>query len=208
MSDQKKKFVPVNNTAEQLKDVAQTVASAPKNVAKDIMETAMEQIGLKPTRKPLMGEISLLSGIHKTNQQIEKKEASIDAKMRQLEYVHNQEKQVFNARQQQIEKQVASLMDQLSKEVTKLEQQTAELTSEVRSTAVAMTPSKPGIYHLNFFDWVIGSLRDLRKKVNESRLWLNVWAKKKKQKGYWAMYKKHGSNFSDSGERAISTSGG
>lgn len=191
--DQKKKFVPADNPAEQMRDVVQTVADVPRQ----LVDTAMEQIGLKPQRKPLMGEISF-----------EKKETLVDVKIRQLEYVRNQEKQVFNARQKQIETQVAALMDQLAKEVTKLEQQTAQLTSEVRSTAVAMAPAKPGIYHLNFFDWVIHSLRDLRKKVNESRLWLNVWAQKKKQKGYWAMSKKHGSKFTDSGERAISTAGG
>jgi hypothetical protein len=73
---------------------------------------------------------------------------------------------------------------------------------------VETVPARPGTYHLNFLDWVINSLRDLRKRVNHSRLWLESWTTKKKAKGYWAMFQKHGLNFAASGERAIAQAGG
>ena len=204
MADQKKKqFNAFDNPVESMQDVVREVSDVPKA----ILDTAMEQIGLKPQRKPLMGEISLLTGINKTNQQIENKGVSIDAKMRQLQSVQQKEREVYSAKQKAVEAQVAKLMQELAVEVRKLEQQTAELTSEVRHAVVDVAPTKPGIYHLNFFDWVINTLRDLRKKVNDSRLWLNVWSQKKKQKGYWAMYKKHGNKFAMSDERAVSAGG-
>lgn len=205
MSDQKKKFVPADNPVEQMRDAAADVI---REVPKAIVDEALEQIGLKPRKKPLVGEISLLSGIHKTNQQIETKGTSIDARIRQLQAVQQKEREVYSVKQKAVEAQVAKLMQELALEVRKLEQQTAELTSEIRQATVEVAPVKPGIYHLNFFDWVIGTLRDLRKKVNESRLWLNVWTQKKRQKSYWAMYKKHGMKFAASDERGIATAGG
>ncbi|MEK7566007.1 MAG: DUF5660 family protein, partial [Patescibacteria group bacterium] len=68
--------------------------------------------------------------------------------------------------------------------------------------------SRPGVYYTNFFEWVLLTLRDMRKKVNESRQWLSTWTTKKKQKGYWTMFKKHGTSFAMSDERAIASANG
>lgn len=196
MADQKKKQLNTfDNPVETMKDAVREVSEVPKA----ILDTAMEQIGLKPQRQPLAGEINLATGEIKTN--------NIEAKMRQFQAVQQKEREVYSAKQKAVEAQVAKLMQELAVEVRKLEQQTAELTNEVRHAVVDVVPTKPGIYHLNFFDWVIGTLKDLRKKVNDSRLWLNVWSLKKKQKGYWAMYKKHGNKFAMSDERAVSAGG-
>ena len=65
-----------------------------------------------------------------------------------------------------------------------------------------------GIYHLNFFDQVLAMLKEIRKSVAHSREWLKISSKKKQQKGYWAMFKKHGTNFAMSDERAVASSNG
>ena len=155
-----------------------------------------------------MGEISVSSGIHKTNSEIAGKDAGIDAKMRQLQYVQKQEHEIFNSKQKAIQEQVGKLMQELHMEVVKLQQQTAELTSATRASTVEVVPPQAGIYHLNFIDWVMSTLRDLRKTVNESRMWLNMWSQKKKQKGYWNMTKKHGQKFQFSDERSVATAAG
>ncbi len=205
MADTKqKKFVAANNPAEILKDTAQEIVSVPKA----ILDEALGQIGLKPQKKPLMGEISVSSGIHKTNSEIAGKDAGIDAKMRQLQYVQKQEHEIFNSKQKAIQEQVGKLMQELHMEVVKLQQQTAELTSATRASTVEVVPPQAGIYHLNFIDWVMSTLRDLRKTVNESRMWLNMWSQKKKQKGYWNMTKKHGQKFQFSDERSVATAAG
>lgn len=205
-ADQKKKknYAPFENPVEQMKDVAHDLVEP----VQGIFDEALQQIGLKARKEPLAGEINLSSGIHQTNEKINQKDASIDAKIRQLQYVHSQEKQVFNLSEKTTKDQIQKLMQELAIEVTKLQQQTSELTSEVKSITVASIPVKPGAYHLNYFEWVIGTLRDLRKRVNESRQWLAMWSKKKQQKGYWAMFKKHGTSFAMSDERSIAQAGG
>lgn len=189
MPDSKKKKQFVDNPIEQgLKEVVDIVAEP----VQGIFDEALKQIGLKEQKQPLSGEIDL----------------SIDAKIRQLQSVHSQEKQVYNLQERTTKDQIQKLMQELAVEVAKLQQQTSELTNEVKSVTVATVPIKPGAYHLNYFEWIIGTLRDLRKRVNESRLWLKVWSQKKQQKGYWAMFKKHGTSFAMSEERAIASANG
>lgn len=188
-----KKFVPADNPVEQLVNVAQTVAEVPKA----IFDEALTQIGLKPQKIPMSGEINLASGENKVNH--------LEAKVHQLQSVQKQEKEVFNAKQRAVQEQVGKLMQELHVEVARLQQQTAQITQETRSMTVEMIPPKAGVYHLNFMDWVMRTLRDLKKTVNESRMWLHLFNQKKKQKGYWAMAKKHGEKFMFSDERGIAT---
>lgn len=206
--DQKKKkqFIAAENPIEQLKDIGMGVVQEAKSLPSGILDTALEQIGLKPQRQPLSGEINLASGVHKTTEKIDQKGASLDAKLSQLKSVQSQEKEVYSAKQKALEQQIGKIMHELQLEVKKLEEQTSELTGEVRAVTVATIPTKPGAYHLNYFEFVISMLRDLRKRVNESRMWLKVWANKKQQKGYWAMFKKHGTGFAMSDERSAATS--
>lgn len=209
MADSKKKpnFIS-DNPVEQLTELGKAVASDVAEVPKGILDTAFEQMGLKQRKQPLSGEINLATGIHKTNQEINKKEARLDRKLQQLQSVHRQEKEVFNLKQKAVQEQIQRLMQELAVEVKRLETQTAELTADVKKVTVETIPANAGMYHINFFDWVITTLRDLRKRVNESRLWLQMWAKKKEQKGYWAMFKKHGTSFAMSDERAIASANG
>lgn len=192
----KKKPVFADNPIEQFKETVAIVTEP----ARDIMDEALKQIGLKEPKQPLSGEINLDTGEHKINQ--------LEVQVRQLRAVQTQEKEVYNLKEKGVKNQIQKLMQEVSIEVTKLQKQTAELSGEIKSITVETIPAKPGAYHLNYFDWVIGMLRDLRKRVNESRHWLALWSQKKKQKGYWAMFKKHGTSFAMSEERAIASANG
>lgn len=197
MADKKQKtFTPSNNPAEILKDTAQEMVAVPKQ----IFDEALTQIGLKPRKQPMSGEIDLKTGRHA--------EAKLDAQIRQLQSMNHREQELFNLEKKKTQEDIRKIMEQLSVEVKKLEVQTAELTLDIRKVTVETMPAAPGAYHLNFFTWVLGTLRDLRKRINESRLWLDLWAKKKKQKGYWAMTKKHGNTFQYSDERSVATAAG
>ncbi len=203
-----KKFVPADNPVEQITDLSRGVASEVASLPTGILDTALEQIGLKPQKQPLSGEIELASGVHKTNQNIERKDAQLEAKLRQLQANQRNEKEVFNTKQKAVNEKVARLVQELAIEVKRLEQQTAELTSAIKKVTVETRPIKGGIYHLNFLHMVISMLKDLRKRVSESRQWLSLWSKKKQQKGYWQMFKKHGTSFAMSEERAIASANG
>lgn len=213
-SKKKKPFTPVDNPVEQLeqvKDLGAGMVREVSSIPNQILDTAFEQIGLKPQRKPLSGEIELSTGAHKVNDQInkiEQKDSAVDGKLRQLQSVQRNEKEVFNSKQRVLESQISKLMQELQVEVVKLQQQTSQLSTDVKKVTVETRPSNAGLYHLNFFDQILLMLREIRKSVSESRMWLNMWTKKKKQKGYWSMFKKHGQNFAMSDERAIASANG
>lgn len=203
----KKQIAAADNPIEQLKDLATSAVEDVLDVPGQILDQALVDIGLKPQPKPLSGEINIASHTHTVTSEITD-QAEGSRKIGQLRAVHRQEKEVFSFQKKATEQQVKQLMDQLAQEVRQLEKQTSELSGEVRAVVVETVPAGAGVYHVNFFEWIIRSLRDLRKRVNESRLWLNLWTQKKQQKGYWAMFKKHGTSFAMSEERAIAQAGG
>lgn len=67
---------------------------------------------------------------------------------------------------------------------------------------------KPGKYHLNFFEWLLSAVRSARERVEDSSAWLSAMQSKKSKKGYWNMFKKHGTTFGLSGERVVATQTG
>lgn len=204
----KKAFIPADNPIEQLKDLGVGAASDIASVPTDIFNNALEQIGLKPRRKPMSGEINLATGVQKTNQEATPSEVPMDRKVAQLHSIQNQEKEIFNAQKKATEAQINKVMQELAAEVKQLQAQTSELAQEVKNVTVESMPSSVGKYHLNFFEWVITMLKDLRQRVSESRQWLAMSTTKKQQKGYWAMFKKHGTSFAMSEERAIASANG
>ncbi len=194
--DPKKKNYSANNPAEVLKEFSGEVLNVPKG----IFEEAQVQFGFK---KPLSGEFKL----NTAPKPLEQPKAP-EGGSRFFQQVKSNELNINKERQKAIEAQVARLMQELQVEVVKLQRQTAELTGDVKKITVESKPAKSGIYHLNFFDMMITMLKELRQKVGESRMWLNKSQQKKKQKGYWAMFKKHGMNFAASDERAVASSNG
>lgn len=76
-------------------------------------------------------------------------------------------------------------------------------------TAVMEIPVEPGVYHLNFFEQLKIMLKMIRERVDDSRSWLAAWkGNAKKKRGYWGMYKKHGTTFGLSNERSLATQAG
>ena len=74
--------------------------------------------------------------------------------------------------------------------------------------AVQEVPVQPGIYHLNFFDRLLGVLKLIREQIDDSRTWLSMWSQRKQKRSYWRMYKKHGTTFGLSHERTMATQAG
>ncbi len=81
------------------------------------------------------------------------------------------------------------------------------LNKEIQN-AVNEVPVMPGIYHVNFFDRLKSMLQVLREQIDDSRSWLAMSGSKKQKKGYWGMYKKHGTTFGLSNERSLATQAG
>jgi len=96
----------------------------------------------------------------------------------------------------------------IKREIVILEKRQKTVIAEASRISMQALPEKVGIYHIRFFEWVLALLRDLHKKVSESATWLSHLNSKRRKKGYWGMFKKHGTSFGLSGERTVATQSG
>lgn len=111
------------------------------------------------------------------------------------------EKRILGENQQELSVKVEEILIELKK-LTKTSQ---ELAVEFKEVSVEQAPNKPGKYHLAFFEWLLTLVKVARLKVEDSASWLTLFKSKKKQKGYWNMFKKHGTTFGLSNERVVAT---
>jgi hypothetical protein len=110
-----------------------------------------------------------------------------------------------------IQKDIAETKQKLEavrQELQALSKSIRGLSSDIQAAIMEM-PVEPGVYHINFFDQLKIMLTHLREQVDDSRTWLSAWsANAKKKRGYWGMYKKHGTTFGLSSERTLATQAG
>ena len=99
-------------------------------------------------------------------------------------------------------------MQEILIEIKKLTQGSAELQKQVEVISVEQTAENPGIYHVNFLEKMLSYLRDIRLSVEDSLSWFNALRSKKASRQYGKMAKKHGTSFTLSNERVVSTQTG
>ncbi|MCL5438789.1 MAG: DUF5660 domain-containing protein [Patescibacteria group bacterium] len=110
--------------------------------------------------------------------------------------------------QNEVSREITVKIQEIRVEIQKLTQTSKELQVQFKDVVVAQLPKKAGKYHLFFFEWVLSAIKIARQKVEESQSWLNTFQNKKSKRNYWAMEKKHGTSFSLSNERVVSTQTG
>jgi hypothetical protein len=96
-------------------------------------------------------------------------------------------------------------IEEIKIELSKLVASSQILKLEFAEVSVEQSNQSVGQYHLTFFEWMIAVIRSARQKVEDSGAWLNTVKGKGDKKGYWGMFKKHGTTFGLSGERAVAT---
>ncbi len=205
----KKKTYNQANPLEVGREFAQETAKQALKLPTDLFSEAMRQAGLSP-RPKLQGEIDIKTQTHTvseyktpTSDITVEETKKMELAQKQFQAVKSQEVVILNKSTRETEREIEKLMNELATEVARLQKQTAELTGDVQNITVetVLNKGKRGTYYVNFFEWLIRSVRDIRKKVSESRVWLQATYAKKQKKGFWAMAKKHGNNFSSSSER-------
>ncbi len=107
----------------------------------------------------------------------------------------------------EIEAQTRQQIEAIRQELKALSKSIKGLNQEVQA-AVSQEPVDPGIYHMNFYEQLRSFIAVLRQQIEDSRSWLATFNSRKQKKGYWGMYKKHGTNFGLSSERSLATSAG
>lgn len=113
---------------------------------------------------------------------------------------------LFTASEANLAREVEAVRQELKKTVDELKELNTAVV-EVEK-AVSQAPVKAGKYHLSFFARLRVIIKLFRQQVSESRVWLEASFAKKKKRGYWQMFKKHGTTFGMSSERVIATQAG
>lgn len=98
-------------------------------------------------------------------------------------------------------------IEEIRKELIAIIKTIKQVDFEVQKTVMEI-PARPGIYHIRFLERIRRVLKLIREKLEDSRTWLKLSVSKRKQRGYWSMYKKKGTSFGLSGERVVSTQTG
>lgn len=106
------------------------------------------------------------------------------------------------------ETQVKQAIEQIRMEIKKLMQTSKLVERTVKDATADQAPVKPGKYHLNFFEFVLGVIKDATRKLEDTVSYGAVFSSKKQQSKYWTKYQKHGTTFGLSGERTTATQTG
>ncbi|OIP57320.1 MAG: hypothetical protein COX79_01090 [Candidatus Levybacteria bacterium CG_4_10_14_0_2_um_filter_36_16] len=120
-------------------------------------------------------------------------------------------RQVENAdlmHQNKEEYQIRNQVDQIRMEIKKLIKTSKIVEETVKGAVAEQAPVRPGKYHVSFFEFVLNTIKDATRQLEDSVSFGSVFQNKKQQKSYWKMYKKHGTTFGLSGERTTATQTG
>jgi hypothetical protein len=111
-----------------------------------------------------------------------------------------------NERQKgEMNQQIQEIMAELKKLIVS----TKELKMQFAGMSVEAAPVEIGTYHVTFFEWMLLVIKQAKQKVDDAGAWLSTMkGKGNKKRGYWDMFKKHGTSFGLSNERAIATQAG
>lgn len=111
---------------------------------------------------------------------------------------------------QRISQETENNIQQILAEIKKLVSETRELKTQFKVVAVEKVVN-PGKYHESFFEWLLSSVREALKRVEDSKAWLSAVKGKNAKRGiYWtnADEKVGGTSFSLSSERVVATQTG
>lgn len=106
------------------------------------------------------------------------------------------------------EMEVKRAVDEIRAEIRKLTQTSKLVERTVKDATADQAPIRPGKYHLSFFEFVLGVIRDATRKLEDTVHFGAVFTSKKQQSKYWNSYKRHGTQFGLSGERTTATQTG
>ena len=190
----KKQFGPSQDTIlEQLRDVGGgMVKSAASDVVGGVATGILNEL-FSPKKGVKNGEQTILT-----------QERHLP--VRSTPEIKSPEVVLFTAQEANVAHEVEALRAELKKTADELKELNTAII-EVEK-AVVQTSGKVGTYHLSFFAKLRSILKLFRQQVSESRLWLEETFTKKRKRNYWAMFKKHGTTFGLSQERALASQAG
>lgn len=167
------------NNREFFGEVAQDTLKTAAALPKDVFSNAWDQ---------LLGAQKQVEGVDQklivTQEEIKKENARLKSQLQFERLKIQRQRELGLSDNREVEVQIQKMRQQLQEEIARLRQEAVYLSHEVTAISVEQSPAEAGIYHLNFFSWVIESINLARKKVQEAASWLIVWqTKSAKQRG-------------------------
>jgi len=202
-NQKQKKFQRPSNFIEALKDLGSSIKKQTKDATWGTGKGMVDQIlgAPKTPVKPESGELQPEQPFN-FEDYLKSKEKQIAARERQRYGKRIQEERlVFHRKHEEAKLQIKAVQEELKK----LADTSQELSVEIKKATFTATV-EPGTYHENFFDRIRRLIQLARKRISESKSWLETFNQRaKKRSHYWGQVKKSGTKFMLSQERYMST---
>lgn len=197
------------NSIEAIRDLGGSVVkSVAKDLGQDMVSDLWDQLlGVSEVSSKKHGdmnmgeEINLAQMAGKAKTEATKHiEAAINWKD---EILHSEKRSM-----QETGREISVKIQEIVIELKKIASTSKELQTQFKGVVAEQRITKPGKYHLTFFEFMLSMIRDARMKIESSGAWLGASKSKKAKKGYWNQFKKHGTSFGLSNERVVATQTG
>lgn len=199
------------NPIEAIRNIGVSVVESAKNdLTKGLMTDLWDQmlgteIGGKNATQQASGDLQEGQEISlKKHSKKEDKKPQIEAGWDYTGEVIHAERRISQTENRELNARVSEIITELKK----LAKSSKELEITFREITVAQKPVNAGKYHVNFFEWMLSTIRSARMKIEDSKSWASLFASKKAKREYWSLFKKHGTSFGLSGERTVATQTG
>lgn len=193
------------NPIEAVRNIGRSFGDSVKNdVLKESARTFWEQLlSSKKTDNKERSQVSgeLIAGEEISfNKKAEKENLRMEAAIDYRSEIIHAERKIGNEYNRELNTRIQELIIELRK-LTKSSKTLEIQFKEVNAQIAPIT--KPGKYHQNFFEWMLSVVKTARIRVESAEQWLKAVGGKGKKKDFWGLYKKHGTSFGLSGERAV-----
>lgn len=190
---------------EVLKDIGSHSSSRTTEFTTGSAQSALQQLAnrtpLPPTHTKDQNLITKDTLEEKKGREIRQQERLF------FERKRREERLVYSYREQEIAREIVEIQNELKRIADQIEA-VGSLSQELKKATFQPT-IEPAIYHLSFFQRIKSLLVLARKKVQESKSWLELYLQRHKRKShYWLMVGQKGTSYMLSPERYLSTQAG
>lgn len=197
LSDEAKKI-----TNETLKELWESLLGGTQDAKSQVIGAESSESHKSSRREVVMTEGHAIS-ISEITEKAKKVEAQI-AHQEYFQEVTTGEKRKNNEQRIEMKTQI----EQILHEIKIIASTSKEIEMVVKEADKQEVTREVGTYHLNFFSWLLDTVRMARIRMEAGNSWMQVFSSKKKGRSYSSMSKKHGTSFSLSGERSTATQTG
>ncbi len=201
------KQIRTKNVLEAINEIGSQVVDTAKNEVKATSDEFFRQLlnqqkqeKQKKTGELPMGQSLQMNEVMSGQQEKNKK---VEEQMFFERRLFNEEKQTTGERLNELRLRLQAIQT----EATKMVASTANLSQEIK-IAVMQGASDVSEFQINFYENIIKTMMEARKKIDNAVIWMQGQNKRGEKKNFWSQYKKKGSSFLLSGETYSQRSAG